>query len=198
MQPKETSPRLVIVIIVCLYLPFLESMFSATLWGLNWQSPAMMDSVGDYLRIVKFGMVCVAAYLMAFNYQIMQNTIKNGIARGVFVISTLLLVGVQLPMLLMGLIMSDLLKTNGDDEHKEQTFGDKTIYVYTFDPGAMGKAYHHFYLKCPKPLGRYQLSRIETLDWMPNFSINLENEQLIVVAEDGTTSKFDISKISCS
>ena len=197
MPHTEASPRLIILIIVCLYLPFIESMHGATLWGLNWQSPALMDALRDYLIFIKLGMVLLAGYLMAFKYQIMQNTITRGVLRAVFVISTWLLVAVQIPMLLLGIVFGGILSSPADYIHREQTFGNDTVYVYTFDPGAMGKAYHYFYMECPEPLGRYQLNEVARLNWMRNFSFGLDGEQLVVKEEGGEIFEFSITEHRC-
>lgn len=194
MPHTEASPRLIILIIFCLYLPFMESLHGATLWGLNWQSPALMDATKGYLKLVKLVMVLVAAYLMAFKYQIMQNTIRHGVLRAVFVISTWMLVVVQIPMLLLGILFGEVLSAPADYVHREQTFGNDTVYVYTFDPGAMGKAYHYFYIKCPAPLGRYQLNMVSRLNWMRDFSFTLDGEQLLVKEQDGETFEFTITE----
>ena len=197
MPHTEASPRLIILIIFCLYLPFMESLHGATLWGLNWQSPALMDATKGYLKLVKLVMVLVAAYLMAFKYQIMQNTIRHGVLRAVFVISTWMLVVVQIPMLLLGILFGEVLSAPADYVHREQTFGNDTVYVYTFDPGAMGKAYHYFYIKCPAPLGRYQLNMVSRLNWMRDFSFTLDGEQLLVKEQDGETFEFTITEHHC-
>ena len=197
MPHTEASPRLIILIIFCLYLPFMESLHGATLWGLSWQSPALMDATKGYLKLVKLVMVLVAAYLMAFKYQIMQNTIRHGVLRAVFVISTWMLVVVQIPMLLLGILFGEVLSAPADYVHREQTFGNDTVYVYTFDPGAMGKAYHYFYIKCPAPLGRYQLNMVSRLNWMRDFSFTLDGEQLLVKEQDGETFEFTITEHHC-
>ncbi|WP_296045965.1 hypothetical protein [uncultured Alteromonas sp.] len=197
MPHTEASPRLIILIIVCLYLPFMESLHGATLWGLNWQSPALMDATKGYLKLVKLVMVLVAAYLMAFKYQIMQNTIRHGVLRAAFVISTWMLVVVQIPMLLLGILFGGVFSAPADYVHREQTFGNDTVYVYTFDPGAMGKAYHYFYMICPTPLGRYQLHQLAKLNWMRDFSFTLDGEQLLVKEQDGETFEFTITEHHC-
>ena len=52
--------------------------------------------------------------------------------------------------------------------------------MHTADPGAIAKAYHHFYIKCPKAFGRYGLIHILTTDWMREFDFIVENNALII------------------
>ena len=148
MPHTEASPRLIILIIFCLYLPFMESLHGATLWGLSWQSPALMDATKGYLKLVKLVMVLVAAYLMAFKYQIMQNTIRHGVLRAVFVISTWMLVVVQIRMLLLGILFGEVLSAPADYMHREQKFGNDTVRSR-----CNGKSLSLFLYKMPRASG---------------------------------------------
>ena len=64
-----------------------------------------------------------------------------------------------------------VLTDNTDYFHKEFEIGKNTIYVHTLDQGALGKAYHNFYLKCPLPLHRFELKPIEQTDWVVDLQL---------------------------
>lgn len=73
---------------------------------------------------------------------------------------------IQIAIGLIGVLIDATLVTNRDYFHKEFEIENNTIYVFTADPGAMGTAYHYFYLKCPLPLNRYELKFIEKANWV--------------------------------
>ncbi|WP_175439555.1 hypothetical protein [Alteromonas lipolytica] len=118
-------------------------------------------------------------------------------AFGTFVICSWILVPVQIPMLLLGIMFSGVSMSPADYVHKEKIFDNTTIYAYTADPGAMGRAYHHFYLKCPRALGRYELIKIAKLNWMGSFEFAVVNDELIVDEENGTSHQYTLSDFSC-
>jgi len=73
---------------------------------------------------------------------------------------------IQIAIGLIGVLIDATLGTNRDYFHKEFAIENNTIYVFTADPGAMGTAYHYFYLQCPLPLNRYELTFIEKTNWV--------------------------------
>jgi hypothetical protein len=82
---------------------------------------------------------------------------------------------------------------------KKKTFNDQTIYVYTADPGAMGTAQHYFYLKCLRPLNRYELKLIKKTGWIYEFDFEVRKNNLMIIdkSENGKTHAFDMSNITC-
>ena len=113
----------------------------------------------------------------------------------------LTLVGViQIPFLCLGILVNGFSLSTPDYIHKQSTFTDRTIYIYTADPGAMGKAYHYAYLNCPLAFGRYELKQIAKLNWMREYTFYIEKNNLIVIDKnsDGLTHTFDMSDVTCS
>ena len=156
-----------------------------------------MDVFGDILRVIKLVLVLIGTLLLAVYNQTIQNTIRHRAAFTTFIIVSWILIPIQIPMLLLGIMFSGVSMSPSDSVHKEKTFDNRTIYAYTADPGAMGRAYHHFYLKCPRALDRYELVKIAKLNWMGSFEFAVTNNELTVDAENGTSHQFDISQLTC-
>lgn len=91
----------------------------------------------------------------------------------------------QIPLLCLGILLAGSLSVNLDYSPKELKFSDRTIYADTAEPGTMGKAYHYFYLKCKLPLNRYELKLLKKLDWMPEYSIEVHGNKLIITNKSG-------------
>ena len=197
-QPK--SPTLLIAIAACLILPFLESWFAGTLWGLNWNSPVFMDQLRDHLRIFKLALIAISIYLLFTKYSVIGNTIQKALYRRTFVVLASVLAIVQVPLLLLGIMLEGMSSSNLDYIHKEKSYAERSIYVYTADPGAMGKAYHYFYLKCPLPFNRYELTEITKTNWMYEYTFEVIDNELIIEdkSENGEIKKFDISSFYCN
>jgi hypothetical protein len=96
-------------------------------------------------------------------------------------------------------LFSGIFSSSFDSLHKEKTFNDQTIYVYTADPGAMGTAQHYFYLKCLRPLNRYELKLIKKTGWIYEFDFEVRKNNLMIIdkSENGKTHAFDMSNITC-
>jgi hypothetical protein len=101
----------------------------------------------------------------------------------------------------LGIVFGVILSPDLEYIHKEQSFTDNTIYVYTADPGAFGRAYHYFNLKCPQPYSRYKLISIGKTRWMHDFTMLMEQQELVVKVIEPPALKiehrFDLSKINC-
>ena len=106
---------------------------------------------------------------------------------------------IQFPFLWLGILVEGIMSSDPEYLHKEKQYSDRSIYVNTFDPGAMGKAYHYFYLKCPRSLNRYDLTHIKTTNWMYEFSFDVVENELIIddKSHGGTITKIDISDFTC-
>lgn len=196
-QPK--SPTLIIVIAACIVLPFLESWHVSTLWGVNWISPAFMDQLSNYLRVTKLILICFALYLLIGKRKVISKSIENAIVRKIFAVTAFLLALVQIPLLCLGILVEGIFFSDLDYLHKEKNYQNRSIYVYTADPGAMGTAYHYFFLKCPLPLNRYELRRITRTNWMRKFSFAVVGNELLIEdkGEGGTTQTIDITGFKC-
>ncbi len=206
-EEKGQSSKLIVTISLLVLIPLLESFISGSFFGLQWRSPLFMAEVRGVLLFVKTVAILVALSLLLMNHssikQYFTSRWNNRWVSRLFSVTGYLLVLLQLPLLLIGAFFV----TNGADNeylHLEKRLGDDTFYVYTSDPGAMGKAYHHFYLKCSKPLGFYQLHFIETTGWIKSLDFHATDNKLMLISNvrDGivkVSSIIDISKVNpCS
>jgi len=184
---------------ILLYLPFIESWYSGTLWGLNWQSPIFMHQLADNLRIVKLILVILAAVLLTIKREIIREILNNAVIKNVFLVSGYVVAAVQIPLLCLGILLSGTSSSDLNYFHKEKTFDNRTIYINTIDPGAMGKAYHYFYLKCPLPLSRYELRQIKKMGWMSEYDFELQENNLIVIdkSEEDKIHTLDLTNFTC-
>jgi len=195
----KKAPSIIFIIMMCLYLPFIESWFGETLWGLNWQSPMLMYQWGDNLRIVKLILVILAIVLLSIKRELIRETLKNAVIRNVFIITGYLVAAVQISLLCLGILFEGFSSSDLNYIHKEETFNSRSIYVYTADSGAMGKAYHYFYLKCSLPLNRYELKQIKKIDWMNEYDFDVQGNNLIVIdkSEEGKLHTLDLTHFIC-
>ncbi len=204
MVSKCFSRKWIYAALVLLLLPLIESLLPGSLGGLQLQSPQDMAVLGYYLRPVKFLMVVMALALW-LKMERRDLGLLNKTTHALFIYSGYLLAAVQLAFLGLGILLSGLVVrglTPPPDIHRQQTFAEHTIYAYTADPGAMGKAYHHFYLVCPAPFHRYTLKKIAKLDWMRTFSFVVHDNVLEVhhknyKGEEGEPHYFELSPEDC-
>lgn len=196
----KKAPSIIFIIIVCLYLPFFESLFGGTLWGLNWKSPIFMAQLSDNLRLLKLTLVILAVALLAIKSEKIKDAFSNKIIRNVFIVSGYLVAAIQIPLLCLGILFGGISSSNLNYFHKEKTFNDSSIYVYTADPGALGKAYHYFHLKCQLPLNRYELKLIKKMGWMYEYDFEMQENNLIVTdkSEEDKTHIFDVTNFTCN
>ncbi|WP_213609963.1 hypothetical protein [Pseudoalteromonas sp.] len=201
MDKSSNNSWLVILLIsACLLLPFLESMHGGVLWGLNWHSPRLMDTLSHNLLYIKLVLVITGFILLFVKPEKIKSIIKNKIARWLFFIIFTLVAVVQIPLLCLGIMLNGTSLSRLDYIHKQSTFDDRTIYIYTADPGAMGKAYHYAYLNCPLAFGRYELKQIAKFSWMHQYTFYIEKNNLVVIDKNpsGLTHTFDMSNITCA
>ena len=159
-----------------------------------------MDQLSNYLRVLKLILVLLGGLLLYRKIEKIREEIGNVFARNFFIYSGYLLVAIQLPLLFLGVMFEGISSSNLNYLHKEKTFKERSIYVYTADPGAMGKAYHYFYLKCQLPLNRYELKQIKKMGWMYEYSFKVKGNDLIVTdkSKEGKTHIFDVTNFSCN
>ncbi|WP_350653696.1 hypothetical protein [Pseudoalteromonas sp. D48-MNA-CIBAN-0056] len=199
-KSSNNSSLIIFLITACLLLPFLESMHGGALWGLNWHSPRLMDTLSHNLLYIKLVLVITGLILLFTKPKKIKSIIKNKIAQWLFYIILTLVGVIQIPFLCLGILVNGFSLSTPDYIHKQSTFTDRTIYIYTADPGAMGKAYHYAYLNCPLAFGRYELKQIAKLNWMREYTFYIEKNNLIVIDKnsDGLTHTFDMSDVTCS
>ncbi|MCG9697277.1 hypothetical protein [Shewanella sp. Isolate11] len=199
MQSPSKTPKLLIIITACLYLPLFESGHAGTLWGLNWQSPAFMDQLSHYLRLIKLICVTVSIYLVMNQIEVIRHTLTNTFVRNGFIATSYIAALLQIPLLCLGIFWNGIFPSSSDYLHQEKAFEQRAIYVHTSDPGAMGKAYHHFYLKCPLAFNRYKLTYITQMDWMGLYDFYLSRNKLVIDNKDknGSIHRIDLSPFNC-
>tara|TARA_B100002003_G_scaffold156626_1_gene145264 strand:+ start:73 stop:729 length:657 start_codon:yes stop_codon:yes gene_type:complete len=167
--PQRTFAALVTLLLAVLLLvivPLVESLHGGVLWGLNYHSPKFMSQVGDALALVKLIALCAGVYLLFTQQGTFRHLFKSKWL-SIVLSSVLAIVAlIQIAIGLLGVLIDATLGTNRDYFHKEFEIENNTIYVFTADPGAMGTAYHYFYLKCPLTLNRYELTFIEKTNWV--------------------------------
>jgi len=185
--------KLLISIAILIYLPLLESIYSSTLWGLHWQSPLLMDRVSSYLLFIKTLSVVFGLYLIIKNTNQLKTLIPSKLLYFSQLTINCLVGAIQLLLLTLGILFVGF---DGDlkIKHREQSFDNGTLYVLTADPGAMGKAYHYFYLKCSKPFNRYDLTLIKKTDWLGNFEFKKFNDSLVIETTEGEVITLNLSE----
>ena len=167
--PQRTFAALVtslLAVLILILVPLVESLHGGVLWGLNYHSPKFMSQVGDVLALVKLIALCASMYLLFTQHGTFRHLLKSKWI-SIVLSSVLAIVAlIQIAIGLIGVLIDATLGTNRDYFHKEFEIENNTIYVFTADPGAMGTAYHYFYLKCPLPLNRYELKFIKKANWV--------------------------------
>lgn len=168
-MPQRTFAALItplLAVLLLILVPLVESLNGGVLWGLNYHSPKFMSQVGDALALVKLIALCAGVYLLFTQHDTLRYLVKSKWLT-VALSSVLAIVAlIQIAIGLLDVLIDATLGTNRDYFHKEFAIENNTIYVFTADPGAMGTAYHYFYLKCPLPFNRYQLTLIEKTNWV--------------------------------
>ena len=167
--PQRTFAALVtslLAVLILILVPLVESLHGGVLWGLNYHSPKFMSQVGDALALVKLIALCAGVYLLFTQHGRLRYLVKSKWLSVVLSCILAIVALIQIAIGLLGVLIDATLGTNRDYFHKEFEIGNNTIYVFTADPGAMGTAYHYFYLKCPLPLNRYELTFIEKTNWV--------------------------------
>ncbi|MBE7214729.1 hypothetical protein IGW68_06090 [Shewanella benthica] len=189
--------NLLIIISLLTLVPLLETLSSSTLFGLQWSSPLFMDDLRDALVIIKLGGVFLALYLLITNHSKIRDVFAIKWRFNAFLTTHYLLALLQVPFLLLGLLFV-VAEPKNDQFHIEKQFTNYTIYARTVDPGAIGKAYHYFYVKCPKPLGFYQLHLIKKIDWLGEFKLKINQNKLVIRSRNNvrsSTNRLDLSKV---
>ena len=191
--------RVVIFTLCLICLPFIESLHGATLWGLNIESPTYMASIRYWLFYLKYLSVFVGCCIALFSLKQFMLLVKSswiGLSIWVFAV---ILAGLQLFIMFFGAIFNSDALYRLDEVHRQKAFEDRTIYVYTADPGAMGRAYHYFYQMCGLPLNRYELNLIIKTTWLGNtfdFSLSKDGNTLRITDASGKIREASLVKLS--
>lgn len=187
-MPQRTFAALVtplLAVLLLILVPLVESLHGGVLWGFNYHSPKFMSQVGDALALVKLIALCAGVYLLFTQHGTFRHLVKSKWL-SIVLSSVLAIVAlIQIAIGLMGVLIDATLGTNRDYFHKEFAIENNTIFVFTADPGAMGTAYHYFYLKCPLPLNRYELKFIEKTNWVWELELKASDSGLDVFNQSG-------------
>lgn len=180
--------RYLVAASLCILLPLLESLGYGTLWGLNYESPRAMDTLGDVIRLIKLLSVIAGFYLLAKCYDKIADAFHSKILKITFFSVFYILSTAQILLLLPGNVVFGIMAPK-DYIHYEQNMNQESFYIYTFDPGPMSRAYHYVYLKCALPFNRYELKEIGRTDWIGHFNLARENDTLVL--SPGSSSVTD-------
>lgn len=121
-QNIKKAPLVIFSIMICVYLPLIESWSSGTLWMVNWQSPMFMDQFRNYVRVIKLILVFLGGFLLYKKTGDIRNKIVNRFVRNTFIYSSYLLLAIQATFLLLGVLFSGIFSSSFDSLHKEKNF----------------------------------------------------------------------------
>ncbi|MFD3350774.1 hypothetical protein [Alteromonas macleodii] len=200
-MPQRTFAALItplLAVLLLILVPLVESLNGGVLWGLNYHSPKFMSQIGDALALVKLIALCAGVYLLFTQHGTFRYLFKSKWMSIVFscVLATVALI--QIAIGLLGVLIDATLGTNRDYFHKEFAIENNTIYVFTADPGAMGTAYHYFYLECPLPFNRYELTFIEKTNWVWELELKASDNGFDVFNQRGEFKyRVSLGEVGC-
>ena len=199
--PQRTFAALVtslLAVLILILVPLVESLHGGVLWGLNYHSPKFMSQVGDVLALVKLIALCAGVYLLFTQHGRLRYLVKSKWLSVVLSCILAIVAFIQIAIGLLGVLIDATLGSNRDYFHKEFEIGNNTIYVFTADPGAMGTAYHYFYLKCPLPLNRYELTFIEKTNWVWELELKASDNGFDVFNQRGEFKyRVSLGEVGC-
>ena len=199
--PQRTFAALVtslLAVLILILVPLVESLHGGVLWGLNYHSPKFMSQVGDALALVKLIALCAGVYLLFTQHGRLRYLVKSKWLSVVLSCILAIVALIQIAIGLLGVLIDATLGANRDYFHKEFEIGNNTIYVFTADPGAMGTAYHYFYLKCPLPLNRYELTFIEKTNWVWELELKASDNGFDVFNQRGEFKyRVSLGELGC-
>ena len=199
--PQRTFAALVtslLAVLILILVPLVESLHGGVLWGLNYHSPKFMSQVGDALALVKLIALCAGVYLLFTQHGRLRYLVKSKWLSVVLSCILAIVALIQIAIGLLGVLIDATLRANRDYFHKEFEIGNNTIYVFTADPGAMGTAYHYFYLKCPLPLNRYELTFIEKTNWVWELELKASDNGFDVFNQRGGFKyRVSLGEVGC-
>ena len=200
-MPQRTFAALIsplLAVLLLILVPLVESLHGGVLWGLNYHSPKFMSQVGDVLALVKLIALCASMYLLFTQHGTFRHLLKSKWI-SIVLSSVLAIVAlIQIAIGLIGVLIDATLGTNRDYFHKEFAIENNTIYVFTADPGAMGTAYHYFYLECPLPFNRYELTFIEKANWVWELELKASDNGFDVFNQRGEFKyRVSLGEVGC-
>ena len=200
-MPQRTFAALItplLAVLLLILVPLVESLNGGVLWGLNYHSPKFMSQVGDALALVKLIALCAGVYLLFTQHGTFRHLFKSKWISIVFSCVLAIVALIQIAIGLIGVLIDATLGTNRDYFHKEFAIENNTIYVFTADPGAMGTAYHYFYLECPLPFSRYELTFIEKTNWVWELELKASDNGFDVFNQRGEFKyRVSLGEVGC-
>ena len=194
---QVTSPRqailLLIAIAALIYLPLIESLLPG-LFGAYWLNPPFMAKVKPMAMLLKLIVVFLGFWKLEQYRRQFSEFIHLHWPVSFFIQLSFLVGIVQLILLSLGMLMSLVLSPATDEQSQFKRDRDYAIWVQTIDPGAMGKAYHRVWMQCDLPLWRYRLAPIQTLDWMGEYDVSLD-EHILKISSRFDEIRLDLSKV---
>ena len=191
----QKSCHYIIVALLCILVPLIESFGPGTLWGLNYDSPRAMDTLGDIIRLMKLVSVIAGFLLLVYYRQAVAHLFRSKILKFAFYSIIYLLAAIQVLLLGLGTLLFGIMAPK-DKIHYEQDIAQQTFYVYTADPGAFAKAYHHVYLKCPLPFNRYELKKLGKVGWLGAFNIEREMDEVVLRATGNSNEPIQVYRLA--
>ena len=185
--------RYIIIVVLCVVIPLLESLSPGTLWGLNFESPLVMANLGNIILFIKIVSVAAAAYLLFYQQRAIADAFNRTGFKIAFFSTFYLLAALQLAVLFIGLV-SFLISPANDFFHYEKTIADQTFYVHNDDAGALGGELH-VYLKCPLALNRYELEPIGSVEWLKNFELTVVDNNIVLRSSDTHDGAEQVQKL---
>ena len=199
--PQRTFAALIaplLAVLILILVPLVESLHGGVLWGLNYHSPKFMSQVGDALALVKLIALCAGVYLLFTQHGRLRYLVKSKWLSVVLSCILAIVALIQIAIGLLGVLIDATLGANRDYFHKEFAIENNTIYVFTADPGAMGTAYHYFYLQCPLPLNRYELTFIEKTNWVWELELKASDNGFDVFNQRGEFKyRVSLGEVGC-
>ena len=199
--PQRTFAALItplLAVLLLILVPLVESLQGGVLRGLNYHSPKFMSQVGDALALVKLIALCAGVYLLFTQHGTFRHLFKSKWISIVFSCVLAIVALIQIAIGLIGVLIDATLGTNRDYFHKEFAIENNTIYVFTADPGAMGTAYHYFYLECPLPFNRYELTFIEKTIWVWKLELKASDNGFDVFNQRGEFKyRVSLGEVGC-
>lgn len=177
-----------LIILALVFLPLAETVFFSTTGQLRWHSPELMGQLAYWIRLLKIVSISAGLYLLTRSATYLPYGVKRGVLKGLIEVSVILAGTIQLAFLLLGTVFFHSDITHSHYLHKEASGDGETVYVYTSDPGAMGKAYHHIYVKCSLPFGRYELHKLARVDWIGDVDLTLSHGQVELTSKRNNES----------
>ena len=195
---KENKGRFYLsLILLCLYGPLLLGFLSSYI-NLNFVSPRYMSDVSQVTNVIILSSSILGFTLLLMKHQEVRTLFNNRIIANTLIIISFLYACLMFMAVSLVVFLDATFSSNKDYIYQEQTFNNRTFYVYTADPGAFGKAHHYVYLKCPASFNRYELEFIAKLSWIKNFKMSLVSDDLIFKGESEQYTKvLNVSTFHC-